>query len=317
LRSLGYTDDHIQAAGMATRARTGNLIDRFRDRLTIPLRDANGDLVGFTARSAPDANSRTPKYLNSPGSSIFTKSEIVYGISDLPDLIPAGYIPVVCEGALDAIAIDVAADASDGGFHGLATCGTAFTAAHARQIVAAEPMNICLAYDGDYAGREAAEHAWVKITEAGTHSITTAELPAGSDPASLNADNASDLVERLLAARDGALVVVDRRIAAAHIVDDLPRQYGLFHDIVEWAAELSAERRVDVAIHAARRLGIHPDDAAAEVTQNRPRFMADSPEAIVSHCDSLSSMLDSPSKTYDKHQPVSSERTIQPPAIAS
>ena len=59
LRSLGYTDDHIEAAGMATRARTGNLIDRFRDRLTIPLRDPDGDLVGFTARRAPDSR-RSP-----------------------------------------------------------------------------------------------------------------------------------------------------------------------------------------------------------------------------------------------------------------
>ncbi|GAB3917603.1 hypothetical protein GCM10027613_18220 [Microlunatus endophyticus] len=315
LRSLGYSDDHIQAAGMATRARTGNLIDRFRDRLTIPLRDAAGDLVGFTARSAPDADGRTPKYLNSPASPIFTKSEIVYGLSGLRDVIRAGYAPVVCEGALDAIGIDVASAANYVGFHGLATCGTAFTDAHARQIAAAEPTNICLAYDGDDAGRQAAEHAWTKITQAGMHSITTAELPAGADPASLNADNASDLVERLLAARDGALVVVDRRIVAAHIVDDLPRQYGLFHDIVEWAAQLPAERRVDVAIHAARRLGIHPDDAAAELTQNHPGFMADSLEAIASHCDSVSSILDGRTKTYDEHQPAPPER-IQPPAIA-
>jgi DNA primase catalytic core len=317
LRSLGYTDEHIQAAGMATRARTGNLIDRFRDRLTIPLGDADGDLVGFTARSAPDADSRAPKYINSPASSIFNKSEILYGLSDLPDLVRAGYIPVVCEGAFDAIAIDVASAANYVGFHGLATCGTAFTDAHARHIIAADATSICLAYDGDAAGHTAAGHAWTKITEAGTYNITITELPAGADPASLNADDANDLIDRLHGARDGALVVVDQRIAAAHIVDDLPRQYGLFHDIVEWAAQLPAERRVDVAIHAARQLGIHPDDAAAELTQNNPGFMADSLQSIADHCDSVSSILDSPPKAYDERQPFSSERTIRPPAIAS
>ena len=74
LRTLGYTDDHIEAAGMATRARTGNLIDRMRDRLTIPLRNQRGELVGFSGRIGPDsADPSVPKYLNTPTTAIFTK----------------------------------------------------------------------------------------------------------------------------------------------------------------------------------------------------------------------------------------------------
>ena len=66
LRSLGYTDDHIEAAGMATRARTGQLIDRMRDRLIIPLRDHHGDLVAFTGRIAPHTADTTPRSTSTP-----------------------------------------------------------------------------------------------------------------------------------------------------------------------------------------------------------------------------------------------------------
>lgn len=81
---------HIKAAGLATQARTGNLIDRFRDRMTRPLRDAGGDLVGFTARSAPDADAGVPKYLNPASTVIFKKSELMYGLGEHRQAIASG-----------------------------------------------------------------------------------------------------------------------------------------------------------------------------------------------------------------------------------
>ncbi|HEY5848459.1 MAG TPA: hypothetical protein VIT42_16880 [Microlunatus sp.] len=93
LRSLGYSDDHIEAAGMATRARTGDLIDRFRDRLTIPLRDPDGELVGFTARRASDVDDpRTPKYLNTPTTTLSTNTRSCTGTPNMPSCSP----PVRC-----------------------------------------------------------------------------------------------------------------------------------------------------------------------------------------------------------------------------
>ena len=137
LRSLGYSDDHIEAAGMATRARTGNLIDRFRDRLTIPLRDPDGDLVGFTARRAPDVDDpRTPKYLNTPTTTLFHKHEILYGLTEHAQQLAAGAVPVVCEGPLDAIAIDQTARHHDQHLIGVASIGTAFTDHHAQRLLA-------------------------------------------------------------------------------------------------------------------------------------------------------------------------------------
>ena len=112
LRGLGYSDEHIEAAGMATRARNGQLADHLRDRMTIPLRNRDGDLVGFTARLAPtNTDIHAPKYLNSPTTAIFRKSEVLYGVAEHRSKISDGARPVLCEGPLDAIAIDrLAAD---------------------------------------------------------------------------------------------------------------------------------------------------------------------------------------------------------------
>ncbi|QGN34494.1 toprim domain-containing protein [Microlunatus sp. Gsoil 973] len=288
LRSLGYTDDHIEASGMATRARTGNLIDRFRDRMTLPLRDAAGDLVGFTARSGPDSDGEIPKYLNSPSTVIFKKSELMYGLGEHRQAIGLDSVPVICEGPLDAIAVDLVALRSGTDLVGLATCGTAFTVAHAGELGKTRAAEVCLAYDGDEAGNKAVERAWTKITDVGIKRVTIAELPAGTDPASLAVENPAELVRMVAAARSAAYVFADRRIDVAPIGDNVPRAYALFHDLVDWAQRLPAEERVGLAVHMARRLDIDPTDAAAEITERHPGFMTDASDASVrDHCVAL------------------------------
>jgi DNA primase catalytic core len=288
LRSLGYTDDHIEAAGMATRARTGNLIDRFRDRMTVPLRDAAGDLVGFTARSAPDSDGNSPKYLNSPATVIFKKSELMYGLGERRQAIGSDSVPVICEGPLDAIAVDLVARRGGNDLVGMATSGTAFTDAHAQQLAKIRAAKVCLAFDGDEAGSKAAERAWTKITDAGIKRVTIAELPAGTDPASLAFENPAELVRTLAEARRAAYVVADRRIDAARIDDNLPRAYALFHDLVDWAQGLPADERVGLAVQMARRLDIDPTDAAAEIAERHPGFMTDASDAsVLDHCAAL------------------------------
>jgi DNA primase-like protein len=79
LRRLGHGDDAIQAAGLATRSSRGTLIDRFRDRIMLPVHDAAGELAGFTRRARPDAGPGTPKYLNSPQAATYNKSHLLSG----------------------------------------------------------------------------------------------------------------------------------------------------------------------------------------------------------------------------------------------
>jgi hypothetical protein len=123
--------DAIQAAGLATCSSRGTLIDRFRDRIMLPVHDAAGLLAGFTGRANPGAGPDTPKYLNSPQTATYKKSHLLFGLSQARPALARGAVPVIVEGAFDAIAISIA----DPGRHaGLAPCGTALTCEQAAQL---------------------------------------------------------------------------------------------------------------------------------------------------------------------------------------
>ena len=159
LRRLGHHDDAIQAAGLASCSSRGTLIDRFRDRIMFPVHDAAGMLAGFTGRAHPDAGPDTPKYLNSPETVTYKKSRLLFGLSQARPALAQGAIPVIVEGAFDAIAISIA----DPGRHaGLASCGTALTCEQAAQLSQAADLpstGIIVAFDSDTAGRKAAIRA--------------------------------------------------------------------------------------------------------------------------------------------------------------
>ncbi|WP_168207377.1 toprim domain-containing protein [Microlunatus elymi] len=295
LRSLGYSDEHIEAAGMSTRARTGHLIDRMRDRMTLPVRDERGDVVGFTARVRLDAGDDLPKYVNTPTTLIFHKGDLIYRLAESSTLLRNGHRPVITEGPLDAIAVDLAAQQTGSDLVGLATSGTAFTADHERRlsdVVGTAP--IYLAFDGDEAGRKAAERAWSRLVDAGHREVKVADLPSGTDPAALAETNASALVRVLDDAGDAAYVLADRKIAEANIGDDdVDRRLAVFRELATWAERLPLEQRVDFVRHLADGTGMDPVDAAADVAERHPTFLSDgAPGRALCNSAVLASMLD-------------------------
>ena len=159
LRRLGHHDDMIQAAGLATRSSRGTLIDRFRDRVMLPVHDAGGMLAGFTGRASPGAGPDVPKYLNSPETAAYKKSHLLFGLHQARAALARGAIPVLAEGPFDAIAVTLA----DPGQHaGLAPCGTALTSQQAALLSQAGDLartGIIVAFDSDTAGRKAAIRA--------------------------------------------------------------------------------------------------------------------------------------------------------------
>ena len=183
LRRLGHHDDAIQAAGLATRSSRGTLIDRFRDRIMLPVHDAAGMLAGFTGRARPDAGPDTPKYLNSPETAAYKKSHLLFGLYQARPDLARGAIPVIVEGAFDAIAVSIA----DPGRHaGLAPCGTALTSQQAAQLSQAADLprtGIIVAFDSDTAGRKAAIRAH-GILRPLTGNLQSATLD-GKDPAEI------------------------------------------------------------------------------------------------------------------------------------
>lgn len=193
LTGEGYTKQEMLAAGLLVERDDGRTHDRFRNRLTFPIRDADGRLVGFGARSLDGS---PPKYLNSPQTALFDKGAVLYGIDRAKQAIRLAGQGVVVEGYMDVIALH-----QRGIQNVLAAMGTSLTD---RQIRALKRFssNIVLALDADAAGAEATlrglevartalDHkvvpvpTWrgtVRYEQALNATIRVAVLPPGQDP---------------------------------------------------------------------------------------------------------------------------------------
>jgi DNA primase catalytic core len=193
LRSRGVTGEEMTAAGVATVASTGRLVDRFRDRVVFPIIH-NGEILGFVGRRHPhlsDTDRGGPKYLNTADTPLFHKGAQLFGGNEAD--VAAGGIPVIVEGPMDAIAVTLA---SGGRYIGVAPLGTSLTDEQASQLAAIGKHPI-VATDADIAGRVAAERDfWIL---APYHlDPRSAPLPEGSDPADLLAINGPDALTTVL-----------------------------------------------------------------------------------------------------------------------
>src|SRR6478609_2510856 len=130
LRSLGYGDAAIQAAGLARRTRRGALVDFFRDRAMFGVRWPDGTVAGFTGRARPGGGQSRPVYLNSRTTGLYHKGSLLFGLHEGRRALAAGARPVLVEGPLDAIAVSAA-----GPYAGVSPCGTALTPAQVAQLV--------------------------------------------------------------------------------------------------------------------------------------------------------------------------------------
>lgn len=189
LRGHDVSEEDMLSSGLVSRARTGRLIDRIRDRIVVPVRDAADNLVGFTARANPaTADERTPKWLNPTATAAYEKSATLLGLdADAAARLQTGARPVFVEGAFDVAAVNQLGDTL---LVPLAPCGTALTAAQVAQVRALCPgtMAPVLAFDSDRAGRGAARRTWDLLTDAEAATATHALLPATADPASMLTD---------------------------------------------------------------------------------------------------------------------------------
>jgi DNA primase len=196
----GFSVDELLATGLAQRRREGDgLIDRFRGRITFPLADQRGHVLGFGARAMrPD---QTPKYLNTSESELFHKSRIVYG-ADLARAAAAraGRV-VLVEGYTDVIALHQA-----GVPEVVASMGTALTDAQVDAIARLAPRAL-FCQDPDAAGQESVARGIAALRQHNSARATRSvefrivRLPAGQDPADVvQREGAPAMRERLEAA---------------------------------------------------------------------------------------------------------------------
>jgi DNA primase len=200
LRQKGFTDDELVTAGLVAQAR-GAPYDRFRGRLLWPIRDLLGEVVGFGARRLYDDDRIEAKYLNTPDTPIYKKSQLLYGVDLAKKEIARRSQAVVVEGYTDVMACHLAGVGT-----AVATCGTAFGEDHARvlrRLLRDQDEfrgEIVFTFDGDAAGQRAAMRAFEGDQRFVGQTFVAIE-PAGLDPCELRQRSGDAAVRELVARR--------------------------------------------------------------------------------------------------------------------
>lgn len=278
LRRQGVTDPEMILAGVAKKASTGNLIDRFRNRVVFPITN-DGQILGFVARRHPDADETAgPKYLNTPETPLFHKGAQLYGHA--PSLL-RGARPVLVEGPMDAIAVTLA---TSGEYVGVAALGTALTREQARQLRRYTDLPI-VATDNDQAGQAAAQRDYWILTDLG-HDPLHAKLPEGTDPAGLVADGRqTELSVAIRASIPLAKVMLDKALAEpgrTDAIEDAVRVIGAGNP-TRWSAAIkelgeatgrpTSALRTALAVHLGLAAGASSPDSKDAQRLSQPPFL--------------------------------------------
>lgn len=166
-----------------------NSYARLRGRVVFPICDVRDRIIGFGGRAiSPD---QEPKYLNTPESPVFQKRNALYGFPQALEGMRKNGRAIVCEGYFDRIAL-----ARAGLGEGVATCGTALTEGHAREL-SRRTSELVLLFDGDTAGQNAVEKALTVVLPVGLR-VRAALLPAGADPDSFLNEQGPDALRKLV-----------------------------------------------------------------------------------------------------------------------
>jgi DNA primase len=213
LRGKGFSDKELILSGLAQESRNGRPIDRFRGRLMWPIRDITGDVVGFGARKLRD-DDNGPKYLNTPETPIYHKSQVLYGIDLAKKDIAKGNRAVVVEGYTDVMACHLS-----GVTTAIATSGTAFGEGHIkilrRLLMDNSKSEVIFTFDGDAAGQKAALRAFEDDQKFAART-SIAITPHGMDPCELRLAEGDEAVAKVVESRSPLFEFAIRSIVDQH-----------------------------------------------------------------------------------------------------
>jgi len=177
-KSRNFSGRELVDAGIAYQIEENNpragLRVRFRDRLMFPIRNEIGDVIAFSGRQLRE-DPHSGKYINSPETNIFKKSNVLFALDRAKKPILHEKSALLCEGQIDVIACH-----ERGIEHAIAPLGTAFTPQHAR-LIKRYTNQVLICYDADNAGLKAAERAFRELTGAGV-AVRVVRMPDGDDP---------------------------------------------------------------------------------------------------------------------------------------
>ncbi len=199
MHRLGIATETLLAAGLVVTRDDGSVRPRFWDRLLLPIRDTRGRVVGFGGRVIGDGK---PRYLNSPGSDVFRKGELLYHLHGARHAIRKVGHAVLVEGYFDVLRLGLA-----GMDHVVAPLGTSLTTEQA-QLLKRVAARITILFDSDRRGLRATFRAANALLRVGVN-VTVAVMPAGEDPDTLVRKAGTGAVQRVL---QDAMDILEREL---------------------------------------------------------------------------------------------------------
>jgi DNA primase len=275
LRAEGFTIDELETAGLSKMGQRGP-IDKFRNRLTWPIRDISGDVVGFGARKlASDEEDQGPKYLNTSETPVYKKSQVLYGLDMAKKEIAKKRQVVIVEGYTDVMAAQLAGITT-----AVATCGTAFGADHIRIIRRllmdddAFRGEVIFTFDGDAAGQKAALRAFSEDQKFVTQTFVAVE-PDGLDPCDLRQQKGDLALRDLIAKRVPLFEFAIRTELGLHKLDSAEGRVNALNATAPLVAQIRDKSlRPEYTRLLAGWLGVEAELVTAAVNQGLKKVPA-------------------------------------------
>ncbi|KAA9135763.1 DNA primase [Microbacterium caowuchunii] len=265
LTTQGFSREELTTAGLVSQGQRG-VYDRFRGRLVWPIRDVTGQVLGFGARKLLESD-QGPKYLNTPETPIYRKSQVLYGLDLAKRDISRDHRVVVVEGYTDVMACHLAGITT-----AVATCGTAFGTDHItvlRRIMGDDSATgeVVFTFDPDAAGQKAALRAFGEEKRFSAQTYV-AVAPAGLDPCDLRLQRGDGAVRALMETKVPMYeFVIDQRVST-YDLRSVEGRAGALRAAAPIVAEIrDPSLRPGYTRVLARRLGLE----LAEVSQSVQR----------------------------------------------
>ncbi len=262
MRDKGFSDQELFEAGLVRRGKTSGFYDTFRKRLMFPVIDVRGNVIGFSGRILGDGE---PKYMNSPETLVFNKSQNLFALN-LAKKSKSGYI-ILSEGNIDVVSLHQA------GFDSaVASLGTSLTPEQAR-LLSRYTGEVIIAYDNDGAGVKAAQRA-IGILEKLDLKVKVLALTGAKDPDEFIKLRGPDAFRKLL---EGSEDQVDYRLRAVREKYDLSsdeQKVAFLKEASELLARLpgAVERQV-YAMRVAELASVKAEAVTDEVERRRKRLL--------------------------------------------
>ena len=270
-----YPEKLLEVSGLVSRDQSGRFYDRFRRRIMFPISNESGKVIAFGGRAMGDD---MPKYLNSPETPIYSKSNVLYHLDRAKEALRQNDFGVLVEGYMDAIAVARAGIANV-----IASCGTSLAEPQIK-LLGRFTRRVVVNYDPDTAGQAATERSLTLLLEK-EFDVRVLALPGGADPDKFLKEQGADAYRKLLAqappyldyligrARKMDRTTADGKVAALNFL--MPYVQRLPNRLLrsEWATRIASELargRARAARSLAPRRHRTPQRSEAESRTSRP-----------------------------------------------